>query len=443
MVTQEDKDGSTDHLRELTTSLHNALPRTHFEIRRFGTYTVQEIREIYRYGIPVDLFRIRNSRPVLDDEPRAEIEQALRLMVARYIEDGSIGNGFAFLIGGSAIIPVAALVDGVVRASAIVGPEEAVQTLGRWTNQEHIPYEWYAVLSGLSTDAPLGSDEAIRFDPLPPSSSEVFLHLPLDAQLEIAPRDTLGNLRAKVACLAGPAFFLPSQLTDLQGPRADMLSWVRGSVPPNFAEVVCKALTLACNHYVDWTMEWFECAEERPFGLAGLGGSRFHGRSVRSVRTSPLSQDQLDQALCMVSRLSSVTPNHRLEIAIDRWVRSKEPGDLLDQFIDLRIALEALFLRTSERAEISYRLATRGAWYLGNDPDERARVYKQLRAAYDEASKVMHAGPKGSNREGWFTLENAQDLCHRAILQMMEESDEPDWDDLTMGGTTRDTNKST
>lgn len=60
-----------------------------------------------------------------------------------------------------------------------------------------------------------------------------------------------------------------------------------------------------------------------------------------------------------------------------------------DQILDLMIAAEALLL-TGLNAELSYRLALRGAFFLGHDAASRAQLHAFLANAYDVRSKIAH-----------------------------------------------------
>ena len=64
------------------------------------------------------------------------------------------------------------------------------------------------------------------------------------------------------------------------------------------------------------------------------------------------------------------------------------------QLIELRIALESVLLIDDKGVvgEKRNRLATRGAWLLGETLSQRKAYFRTLRNAYDYASIVLHAG---------------------------------------------------
>ena len=131
--------------------------------------------------------------------------------------------------------------------------------------------------------------------------------------------------------------------------------------------------------------------------------------------------------------------NKKLKIAVDRWRRSMaDDAELEDRYIDLRIALEAIYLKdfANERSqEMRFRLALCGAWHLGADFEARRSIRKALRDAYDTASKAVHEGelPKAARP----ALSTAQNLCRRGILKLLREGPPDDWGDLVLGAELR------
>ena len=126
-----------------------------------------------------------------------------------------------------------------------------------------------------------------------------------------------------------------------------------------------------------------------------------------------------------------------MDVAIARWRGSKRAGALEEQLVELRIALESTLLAgdTGSSPEIQFRIATRGAWLLGEAYDERKACFDTLRKAYGLASSVLHARKlKRKNRaEDADTVSRAQDLCRAAIMQMVREGTVPSWDEVALG----------
>lgn len=83
------------------------------------------------------------------------------------------------------------------------------------------------------------------------------------------------------------------------------------------------------------------------------------------------------------------------------------------RLVDAITAAEALL---GTRAELTFRLAFRVAAILGNDDDERVRIFESMKGYYDTRSRVVHGGSELYNRQGQLKdkpgryLENQQDL---------------------------------
>ena len=110
----------------------------------------------------------------------------------------------------------------------------------------------------------------------------------------------------------------------------------------------------------------------------------------------------------------------------------------VDSLIDLRIALESLYLQdflNEQSQEMRFRLALFGAWHLGVDFEERKKIRKRIRDAYDTASGAVHGGELENTPEIQELLLDAQDLCRRGILKVLREGypSQERWGDLILG----------
>ena len=125
-------------------------------------------------------------------------------------------------------------------------------------------------------------------------------------------------------------------------------------------------------------------------------------------------------------------------MAVTRWRNSIRPlTSLTSQFIELRIALESLFLTEPATQEMKFRLAVTGAWWLGKNPQERACICKTLRNAYDSASQAVHRGEVKANDTKTKLLAVAQSLCRTAILRVLREGTISDPTSLILGAPSR------
>lgn len=82
----------------------------------------------------------------------------------------------------------------------------------------------------------------------------------------------------------------------------------------------------------------------------------------------------------------------RIDNALRRFNFAYERVRPEDRLIDYLIGFESLFLKKGERQELEYRLALRGSVLLGRILEEKPTVFKQLKIAYNERSKIVHGG---------------------------------------------------
>jgi hypothetical protein len=141
-----------------------------------------------------------------------------------------------------------------------------------------------------------------------------------------------------------------------------------------------------------------------------------------------------------------------IDTAVRRYSYAHERHRLEDKIVDLLIAAESLFLSDYKKddpyiGEIRYRMSLRAAVFLGSDGESRRRIFRQMRAAYDLRSLVVHGGeaekvklpkqPDGSLPQienfVWTVQEIVRVALHKAI-GLAQRPDTPAslvvWDEL-------------
>ena len=200
---------------------------------------------------------------------------------------------------------------------------------------------------------------------------------------------------------------------------------------------LCWAMSLTINNYVDWFMHWEDFGELDAFFYNAGYGTQLN--ETKSPSIAIFSDEDLQCALGLHSLLEKFT---KLDLSIRRWLRSKRSplNDRVlngDALIGLRIALESVFLSDDKGVvgEKRQRLAIRGAWLLGEKFEQREEYFRTLKKAYDSASTIIHAGdikPKEVEKINK-TITEAQDLCRKAILEILEMKKMSIWTDLILG----------
>ena len=245
----------------------------------------------------------------------------------------------------------------LIRGAAILGIARLVELLRHWIEERAIHYRTSAVLNGLYVNERLAPLPDIRIEPLPRSTDGAFGSLQVFRGSSI--EDYLGRTVLNFDSIARPAFFRPDDEGNGSVVQSEFVSGVR-------TDTVCQALALAlaleANTEVETAFEWNNYEEaslylsprSRSIRSRRRGGVEARGIGVslrtnhisgmRSVsideqKISDLSADSLKSILFAMSGQEEAN----VGVAISRWCKSKEGfKTLADQFIDLRIALEAL-----------------------------------------------------------------------------------------------------
>ena len=221
---------------------------------------------------------------------------------------------------------------------------------------------------------------------------------------------------------------------------------------PNFdVDKFYHALSLIANYAVKPLFQWQYIGEDELFKV----GDRWYTKLMRSrvmldsgSGIHVINETDIDKAKCLYQLLTNPSSNigEKLQIPIDRWIKSKTSQTPEDKIIDLAIALESLYLSNiPEPTELSFRLRLYAAWYLKKKTKDRKDLMKIFNRLYDWRSAVVHNGklPEkkiSKNKKRPYTQEEiselitqAQDLCRQSILKILKDGEFPDWNNLILG----------
>lgn len=438
-------------LRETSFDLEYARngKRTAMTKRGLTASELAEACHVQDTGVVSKRAYVRASEAIM-----SQLVEEIRSVLGRFIDLDSDRIGHAFPIdqfGGSSrhtarpdglsdfefVSSVENFANGLVQAAAIIGVDRAMQLLADWERGEPIRFRTSTFVNGLTLNAPLSPRKDIEIVPLPLTTTE----LPrLPSYNKLSGRDYLGLTVLSLAMSASPALFRPK--------TGDSEATVRLQTEKNIdINVVCEALSLQANCHVSQSFMWTEYEEAAPFSLKDwktwtLGTNSFERARWKRANyqmgaatielhddVSIVSLDD-DEVMQTIEELQGA--DKKLRIAVDRWKRSKQPSARLeDQYIDLRIALEVLYLDDS--AELRFRLATNGAWDLGTTPSRREEYYNVLSSAYKAASEAVHTGRVKKPKSNLVLLEKAQNACRKGILKRLGQNSTPDWLRLILG----------
>ena len=154
-------------------------------------------------------------------------------------------------------------------------------------------------------------------------------------------------------------------------------------------------------------------------------------------RGSEISADECSQArdlfaaFCMRNKQLQA----RLRLAGQRLLRAMRRVTPVDASIELGIALEVLYLKDSN-GELSFRLKTRAARFLGTTEAERKDISTLVGDIYNLRSKAVHTGSVEQKPVHGRTVQQVLQEGFRLTaktIRLFITSGEPDWGQVMFG----------
>ena len=389
---------------------------------------------------------------IINEATKSELLDFIRAEFAPFIREDKILSASSLIFGGpNDGYPLDDLLEQLLKIAIAQGIEGAVSTFDRCTEDRHGSFQYMALLEGIGLEAEIQVLEGVRLVPIPNSTSELPSYL---LNFFVNPSMPSGRTLLIIDYSISPIFHKPFGPTTSQERYKQLNRTFRieinGRILPSFIAVdssmniLCQALSLACNSAAQTSIKWRFLAEDELFNLkVGIGyGSAWSLGPFGS--SAKVKETQIKEAKRLYHILVNLDSNIRekLQIPIDRWIKSKASGNDIDKTIDLGIAFESIYLSNiTEKTELSFRLRLYAAWYLGKDEEDRKMLMKEFRAIYNCRSDAVHNGKlKGEVKIGGASvsisefIKRAQDLCRESIIKIMEDGQFPDWNDLILSG---------
>ena len=104
-----------------------------------------------------------------------------------------------------------------------------------------------------------------------------------------------------------------------------------------------------------------------------------------------------------------------------------------DKILDVAIALERIY--QLEGGEISYKLKTRAAYFLGSEKKDRLRVFRDVEEFYKIRSAIVHQRSKPpSDEERNQAFNKGFDLARRSIVKLLRDGAPKNWNEMVIVG---------
>ncbi len=400
---------------------------------------------------------LKTPIPIFDDESFLEsrIRKHITLnedVKSRFLEflrtqpALEIFNNKSFNLGGGSWSGVSheSLIQWLLYSANKSGLDNVFARLEKYLSIDYTPAEEVLAISGVVVDNPTkltDEIELVPFESLPPSlfksrfdPATVFPNLPaghtVDHAMSHAYKPPTAALRRRVE-LKPRVRNSQSHLEKLP-PRDNAL----------FDACECLTLLVRCSplpivHSYELD-SWIPC-----YGFLSTGWSApIH--DVLNSRYCQLSSDQLVSASSICKKFLELDRDvrERLRVPIQRLNQARRRSDIADKAIELGIAFEALLLGDSgQKEQISFMFRLRGAWFLGENTADRLCLLETFKRIYELRSAAVHEGKlkpmvKIKNQgdiDASSFLAQAEDLCTRSILKIVELGKFPDWAKIILG----------
>ena len=356
----------------------------------------------------------------------------------------------------SGLIGIDILLEHLLRIAIAYGIEKAVLDFHRCSCLEGAQdlFQDIVSLEGITLETETQVCEGAQLVPFPsPTTPELASYLPGYLVREFGSNKEV-NRGKTLLIIDRPMFSIfhrPSEETFQKGIRVDGLpfqfalddiKFLNDHTVHSFRKSMCQALSLVCNSSVQIARTWRNVPEDklfRPFHSSSIGYN--HGPFGHSTE---VEQTEIKKAKCLYNKLVNLDSDvdKKLEIATDRWIKSKANKDNVDKMIDLGIVFETLYLPKGNIEQLAFQFRLRASWHLGKDKADRQELIDEFKAIYTLRSKAVHNGvvpDKIRIRKGEVAIATskfiprAQDLCRDSILKILEDGEFPDWNDLILG----------
>ena len=385
---------------------------------------------------PVALYKVELIAGPTQDSLRRILAETLqdftrndRIQVPLTLAGYGLGVGF----------PLDDFVNKLVELSVLFGPEDAAQIFIASLSDLRCGFQEFALLDGLSITEPIHVLDGVRLVPLSKSSSELPPWLPSLGFSDVPVTAFLGGTVLAVDRYVSPRYQDPN--VEVGEPSQEVVTTASSDAPHFNANAFCACLSLACRTGVQPSVWWQYVPQNEIAALHG-GGGRLTAYSVRRQSGSKtISQQDVQEARLVYEAFEGLDARVRrgLDIPLTRWIGSLESKSLVDQAIDLGIALEALYAADGGE-EISFRLRIRAAKHLREDVADQNAVSEQIKQVYRLRSQAVHEGQFSEKRlkvggkalEHRELLQVGQELCRQGILRVVMDGRLPDWRDMAL-----------
>ena len=403
------------------------------------TVNAEGFKEVYLAASGMNRILTMDVEVQVEDIRLEGLERAVRETLKEYIDSESdrFGNGLCDLLREEETPTVKSFTKRVIRAGAISGAAKTAEKIVKWSEGEPFLYVREVLLEkrNYEKEPAIKLEEGIGVELLPESYEEIARRIPPAIAYGLKERsEHLGLSRSAVLlieCEWSPVFGRIEE-ERLVGKARGEARWGRGKfrMTDSTAEELCQSMAIIAGKPIFWKTQWDNYGEDQLFcgGFAGADRLRETGRLSKFPHTAEYLKDVWN---FHVRREAVKESMPEVERAIRRWNKSQHASGLEDRAIEMRIALETLFLDEEEgRGELGFRMAMHAAWEVGKETGEKRKWFDAARKAYRVGSRAIHGGgiKEKNAEESVRAVEEGQKLCAEGIKIRIKSGIKPEWD---------------
>ena len=394
-------------------------------------------------------FKIKN----VDTE--IEITDFITDKLSEYLYEGLIQTACFAIYGG--IYPgneIKFFIDQIIRVAIGHSVETVVSQFNMIGSNDSIPFQYIEAFEGIKIESDIEIEKGIKIIPLPANFSEMPNYLQNDPMLYFRRSHYFENKTLIVVNgSVSPAIQKPivsdsnsNRSKDIVDFRSKFQIALNYNTFPNFYSENYEgyynlplAMSLVCNTHIKTCASAKIFPEDNIFNLSlqSLGGTCFYSGIDSFLNTTEVNfqKDQVEEFKNIFDKLNTFkkSESERLNIAINRWMKSKGNQNMVDKMIDLGISFECIVGSDKFQPELSFRLRLYLSRFLGSDKPERKELIKTLNKMYGWRSACVHTGKLPKMKTGddpGNIVKEFQDLCRKCIMKVLDNGKFPEWDDI-------------
>ena len=462
--------------QELTQLLHEAIecleikPRfTHpplppVDIDKYKWY----LQESWTSYSPNTEWLVNQFKLEINRDTKSKLLDLIRRELDPFIHEGRISTGYFYLLcvrTNKDRFELNDLLEKLLNISIFGGIEAAVSAFDKCVSEDaSASFESITLLEGITLETEIQVFDGIRFVPIPASSdlprclgslpgtdvthfiwrTMLVIDYSISPIFQKPPLAATAEDKNYTVIMEKPPMEIEGFRIKAKGEKSPDYTSTDNTV---FHQKFCQALSLACNSGVKPSMSWKYVANDELLNI-NTTGLRLSNKSPGPFGDGiKVSEDQVNKAKCLYETLVDSTSNtptnvgEKLQIPIDRWIKSKINKDPVDKMIDLGTAFESLYLPSDSVDQLAFQFRLRASWHLGKNKADREKLMDEFKAIYTLRSKAVHNGElpqkirirKGESVPTSEFIPRAQNLCLDSIKKILEDGEYPDWKSMVLG----------